>query len=158
MPKVSNFEILYKREQPTLFIRARAPIDDLPMLIGESYGQLTAYFKEMDEYLADVPYVAYYNLDTEDLDVEMGFPTRKSLGGKGDIQTGIIPAGPALCCMYRGPYDEIGELYIEMSAWVKENNLKHTEIAYEYFFNGPGLPESEFLTMLVMPLVEEIVL
>jgi hypothetical protein len=35
------------------------------------------------------------------------------------------------------------------------NNYKSNGIAYEYFFNGPGLPESEFLTMLVMPLAEE---
>ena len=152
MPRISHFEILKKREQPTLFIRTKTKIEDLPMLIGESYAEMAAYLKELGEYLSDVPYVAYYNMDMQNLDVEVGFPVCKTLPGKGKIQAGFIPAGMAAFCMYRGAYHEMEAVYGEMSKWIEENKYEPVGTAYEYYYNGPGFPECELLTMIVMPL------
>ena len=102
MPRISNFEILQKREQPTLFIRIKTKVENLPSLIGESYGKMEAYLKEIGEYLSEVPYVAYHNMDMQNLEVEIGFPVGKPLSGKEDIQAGFIPAGKVVFCMYRG--------------------------------------------------------
>ena len=153
MPRVSNFEILQKREQPTLFIRTKTKIENLPGLIGESYGKMEAYLKEIGEYLSEVPYVAYYNMDMQNLEVEIGFPVDKPLSGKEDIQAGFIPAGKVVFCMYRGAYSEVEATYSEMAEWIDDNNYKSAGTAYEYYYNGPGFPESEMLTMIVMPLV-----
>ena len=71
MPRVSKIEILRKREQPTLSIRTRADARDLPMLIGERYCRIAEHLKELGEMLSDVPYVAYHNMDMQDLDVEI---------------------------------------------------------------------------------------
>ena len=152
MPRISNFEILQKREQPTLFIRANTKVENLPSLIGESYGKMEAYLKEMEEYLSEVPYVAYHNMDMHNLDVEIGFPVSKALAGMGEIQAGFIPAGKVVFCMYRGAYSEMEAVYDEMSTWIQNNNYKPVGIAYEHYYNGPGFPESEMLTMIVMPL------
>ena len=152
MPRVSNIEILHKREQPTLFIRIRARVEDLPARIGENYGKLSAYLKAMGECLAEVPYVAYYNMDMQDLDVEIGFPVNKTLPENGEIKTGFISAGKVAFCMYRGAYAEMEQAYHEMAIWLKDNNLRAVGTAYEHYYNGPGFPESELLTMIVMPL------
>ena len=152
MPRISHFELMNKREQPTLFIRTRTKVEDLPMLIGESYGKMAAYLKELDEYLSEVPYVAYYNMDMQNLDVEIGFPVCRTLTGKGEIQAGFIPAGMILFCMYRGAYHEMEAVYAEMSAWIEEKNYKPTGMVYEYYYNDTDFPESEMLTMIVMPL------
>ena len=153
MPRISNFEILKKREQPTLFIRTRTKVEDLPMLIGESYGKMAAYLKELDEYLSEVPYVAYHNMDMQNLDVEIGFPVYKTLAGTGEIQAGFIPAEKVVFCMFRGAYHEMGPIYSEMLKWIEDNNYKPTGTVYEHYYNGPGFPESEMLTMIVMPLL-----
>ena len=79
MPRVSNFEILQKREQPTLFIRTKTKVENLPGLIGESYGKMAAYLEEIGEYMSEVPYVAYYNMDMQNLDVDIGFPESEML-------------------------------------------------------------------------------
>ena len=152
MPRISDFEILQKRACPTLFIRTKTKVENLPALIGESYGKMSAYLKETGEYLSDVPYVAYYNMDMQNLDVEIGFPVCENLSGKGEIQAGLIPAGKVVFCMYRGAYSEIEVVYNEMSEWIEDNGYKPVGTAYEHYYNGPGFPESEFLTMLVMPL------
>ncbi|WP_292364005.1 GyrI-like domain-containing protein [Methanoculleus sp. UBA208] len=152
MPRVSNIDILRKREQPTLSIRTRTKVEDLPVLIGESYGKMAAYLKELGEFLSDMPYVAYHNMDMQNLDVEMGFPVPKALPGKGDIQSGSMPEGNVVFCIYRGPYREMASTYNEMANWIEKNGLKPVGTVYEYYYNGPEYPESELLTMIVMPI------
>jgi effector-binding domain-containing protein len=152
MPRISNFEVLKKREQPTLFIRTKARVEDLPMLIGENYGKMETYLEELGEYLSEVPYVAYHNMDMQNLDVEIGFPVCKALAGRGEIQAGFIPAGKGVFCMYRGPYHEMEPVYNEMAKWIEENNYKPVGAVYEHYYNDPSFPESEMLTMIVMPL------
>lgn len=153
MPRVSNIELLRKREQPTLSIRTRAKVEDLPMLIGEGYCRMADYLKELGELLSDVPYVAYHNMDMQNLDVEIGFPVSKTLPEKGEIQPGSIPEGNVVFCMYRGAYREMASTYSEMADWIGKNGLKPAGTAYEYYYNGPEYPESELLTMIVMPVV-----
>ena len=152
MPRISDIEILYKNERPALSIRANTKVESLPALIGQSYGKMAAYLKELDEYLADVPYVAYHNMDMQNLDVEIGFPVAKALPGKDDIQSGAIPAGKVIFCMYRGAYQEMAPTYNEMQKWIEDNGVKPAGAAYEHYYNGPGFPESEMLTMIVMPI------
>lgn len=153
MPKVSNIDIFRKREQPTVSIRTRTNVEHLPVLIGESYYRIADYLKELGELVSDVPYVAYYNMDMQRLDVEIGFPVSKILPGKGDIHPGSIPEGNVVSCMYRGPYREMVSTYTEMANWIEKNGLKPTGTVYECYYNGPEYPENELLTMIVMPVV-----
>jgi len=77
----------------------------------------------------------------------------EALPGKGEIQSGFIPEGKVIFCMYRGAYSEMEPTYREMSDWLEEHGLKPSGVAYEYYYNGPEYPESELLTMIVMPIV-----
>lgn len=151
MPRISNIEILQKMEQPTLFIRTAARVQDLPVMIGQSFGKLAAYLQELGEFLSDVPYVAYHNMDMQNLDVEFGFPVAGPLPGKAEIQAGSIPAGKIIFCMYQGAYSAMEPVYGEMVKFIADHHLKPVGTAYEHYFNGPEFPESEMLTMIVMP-------
>ncbi len=153
MPRVSNIELLRKREQPTPSIRTRAKVEDLPMLIGEGYCRMAEYLKELGELLSDVPYVAYHNMDMQNLDVEIGFPVSKVLPEKGEIQSGSIPESNVVFCMYLGPYRDMASTYGEMAGWIEKNGLTPTGTVYECYYNGPEYPESELLTMIAMPML-----
>lgn len=152
MPKMSNIAMLKKGEQPTLSIRVKTSVDQLPRLIGECYAKLGAYLQEEKEMLSDIPFVAYHNMDMQNLDVEIGFPVAKVMAGKDDIQANIIPGGLVIACMYRGPYSEIEPLYAEMAEYLREKQLEPVGTAYEYYYNDLSFPESELLTNVVMPL------
>jgi effector-binding domain-containing protein len=43
--------------------------------------------------------------------------------------------------------------YEEMADWIAKNGLKPVGTAYEHYYNGPEYPESELLTMIVMPVL-----
>ncbi len=151
MPRITNIEILQKMEQPTVFIRTITKVQDLPILIGQSYGKMATYLQEVGELLADVPYVAYHNMDMQNLDVEFGFPVARPLPGKGDIQSGSIPTRKVIFCMYRGPNSEMAPVYDEMAKYIAGHHLEPFGTTYEHYYNGLEFLVSDLLTMIVMP-------
>ena len=63
------------------------------MHIGESYAKIAAYMGEKGVHPSGEPFVAYHNMDMQDLDVEIGFPIASPIPGKADIKSCSIPAG-----------------------------------------------------------------
>ena len=77
-----NIELKEKSVQPVLAVRKTTSIGNLPQEIGKAYGSIMQYLSELGEQPADVPFTAYYNMDMENLDVEMGFRFQSSWRGK----------------------------------------------------------------------------
>ncbi len=66
-------EIYEQVAQPTLTIRTHTPVAKLPQVLGESYGAIGQYLGRLGETPGGAPFVAYYNMNMEDLDIEVGF-------------------------------------------------------------------------------------
>ncbi|MDD4170480.1 MAG: GyrI-like domain-containing protein [Desulfotomaculaceae bacterium] len=148
-----QFELNEQEAQPALTIRSRTAVENLPKLIGEAYGKIMRYMGELGEQPAGAPYTAYFNMDMQDLDVEMGFPVAKTLPGQGEVKAGVIPAGRYVTCMYKGPYSKMEEPYNEINKWMAENGYEPSGMSYEYYYNSPEeAPESEILTKIAIPL------
>jgi effector-binding domain-containing protein len=145
-----KIELKEKPKQFTLVIRRRASVAELPKIIGECYMKIGKYLGELGEQPQSAPFVAYHNLDMENLDLELGFPVGKLLPGKDDMVGGEIPAGSYLTSLYKGPYSEMKGLYDEMMKWMEENGYEMGGAAYEYYLNSPGevKDESEYLTVV----------
>lgn len=148
-----NIELKEKGVQPVLAIRKTTSVGELPKEIGKAYGSIMQYMNELGEQPAEAPYTAYYNLDMEHLDVEMGFPVLKKLAGRGEIIAAEIPAGRFVECTYKGPYAGMEPVYEDMNKWIAEKGYEATGTAYEVYYNSPGeVPESELLTRIMLPL------
>ena len=145
-----QFQLIDQTEQPVLSIRTRTPVANLPQEIGKAYQAIAAYLEELGEAPADAPFTAYYNMDMDNLDVEMGFPVSKRLTGKDEIAANVIPAGKQASYMFKGPYEKMEPAYKALTAWVAEKGLEPTGISYEYYYNAPGeVPDEELLTKIV---------
>ncbi|MDW7733461.1 MAG: GyrI-like domain-containing protein [Methanolobus sp.] len=148
----SEIEIKEEQSHPVLSIRTRAAVRDLPAVIGESYEKIMQYMYRIGQEPAGAPFVAYYNMDMEDLDLEIGFPVAEPLDGSDEIDRSEIPAGKYVSMTYKGPYAGMEKPYTEMAKWIEENGYKAKGISYEYYYNSPmEVPESELLTRIVMP-------
>ena len=148
-----KFEVAEQAAQPVLSIRSRTSVEKLPQKIGEAYGSIMQYLNEIGEQPQEAPFVAYYNMDMEDLDVEMGFPVAKPTTGRGEINLGEIPTGKQVSYLYKGPYKEMEPVYNAMMQWMAENGHTPTGVGYEFYYNSPNeVPESELLTRIVFPL------
>lgn len=148
-----NIELKERKAQPVLSVRRTTSVGSLPEEIGKAYNSIIQYLNELGEQPVEAAFTAYYNMDMEHLDVEMGFPVSRRLEGKGEIKANEIPGGRYAECMYKGPYAEMGPVYEEMNKWIAEKSLEATGTAYEFYYNSPmDVPESELLTKVVFPL------
>ncbi|MBU2008380.1 MAG: GyrI-like domain-containing protein [Chloroflexi bacterium] len=139
--------------QPVLYVRTRTSLDRLPQVIGESYHKIANYMQGLGEKPAGVPYTAYHNLDTRDMDVEMCFPVSNPLPGREEIKGGELAAGRVAAAMYKGPYAAMEAIYSEIFRWLAERGHQAKGVYYEYYYNSPqDVPESELLTEIVIPL------
>ena len=130
-------EVKEQPTQPTLSIRTRTSVQDLAQVLGKAYDAIAQYLAELGEQPVGPPFAAYYNMDMQNLDVEIGFPASKRLPGKGEIKASEIPAGKVATCLYTGPYSEIEPAYNALSQWIKDNGYEATGVAYEMYLNDP---------------------
>lgn len=148
-----KIELTDQPAQPILAMRKRTPVGSLPQVLGEAYGAIIQYLAEIGVKPSGVAFAAYYNMDMEDLDVEMGFTVEKPLEGKGEIKAGEIPAGQQVSSTYKGPYEKMAPVYEAMTQWMTAGGHIPTGVSYEFYYNSPmEVPQSELLTKIVFPL------
>jgi effector-binding domain-containing protein len=142
-------EIKEQPAQPILSIQTRTPVQMLPQVLGRAFDALMQHLASHGEYPAGAPFVAYYNMDMQDLDLEIGFPVTHPVEGSGEIESGSIPAGRFGSTLHTGPYPEIGPAYETLTAWLRRQGLEPTGVAYEYYLNDPQATCPEDLQTLV---------
>jgi effector-binding domain-containing protein len=147
-----RYQLKEQVAQPALSVRAHAAVSELPALFGRAYGAIMQYLGELGEQPAGMPFAAYYNMDMQNLDVEIGFPVARRLAGRGEIQASEFPGGRLASVMHVGPYDQVGPAYEALAQWVKERGYEATGVAYELYYSGPETPPEEIRTEIVFPL------
>jgi effector-binding domain-containing protein len=143
-------EIINRESQPALSIRTRTPIQNMPQVLGNAFGSIMQYLGEIGENPSGAPYVGFYNLDMQDLDIEIGFPTARSLEGKENIKSSEIPAGRYGFCLHIGPYSASEPAYTALTEFVKKKGFEPSGIAYEIYLNDPqSVPEEKLQTQVL---------
>lgn len=146
-------EVKEQAAQPTLTIRTRTSVQNLPQALGQAYGAIAQYLGELGQPLAGPPFTAYFNMDMQNLDVEIGFPVAKPLPARDNIQASEIPGGKVATCLYTGPYSDIALAYTALSKWMTEHGYEATGVAYEMYLNDPQqTPPQELKTQILFPL------
>jgi effector-binding domain-containing protein len=147
-------EAVDRPAQPVLSIRTRVPVKNLPEALGQAYMAIGQYLESLGKAPAGDPFVAYYNMDMEDLDTEIGFPVSGIDQGKGEIKYREIPAGKFATCLHVGPYNELGAAYEALTGWVNEEGYEVSGTVYEFYLNDPvsSLPE-DLKTLILFPII-----
>ena len=146
-------EIKEQPTQPTLTIRKKTSIKDISQVLGKAFGEIIIHIMGLGEQPSGPPFVAYYNMDMQNLDIEIGFPVSKKLSGKGDIKSNEIPGGKFATCLHIGPYDKVEAAYSALTDWIKNNGYESTGVAYEIYVNDPReTPPQELETQIMFPL------
>jgi effector-binding domain-containing protein len=154
MDKTIQFEHL--SAQHTAHVRVRTPVDKLPEVLGRSYGQIMGEIQAQGLQVIGPAYTAYFNMDMQDLDVEIGFIVNGAVEGQGEIKAGKFAAGKYASCIHKGPYSEMEPTYNRLTQWIESQGVKPTGIAYEQYLNGPDeVPEAELLTKILFSIAED---
>lgn len=144
-----EIELVEKEAMPALAIRKTVRAENLRHEIGSAYAAIASHMKELGASEPGKPYVAYFNMDMQHLEVEMGFATETEYPGFGDVVGAHIPAGQWVSIIHKGPYKEMGHSYTVASRWMQEHGIEAHETVYEHYLNDPAMvPESELLTKI----------
>jgi effector-binding domain-containing protein len=145
-------ELKEQAAQPALSVRTHSAVQDVPSLFGKTYGAIMQYLAELGEQPAGMPFAAYYDLNMENMDIEIGFPVGRPLAGKGEIQASEFPGGKLASVMHIGPYDQLIAAYEALGQWVKAQGYEATGVAYELYYSEPETPPMEIRTEIIFPL------
>lgn len=143
------FQVVEIQPQTAVAIRRVTSANELPTVVEEVFNTLVEYIGKMEGLALGPAYIAYYSMDENNLDVEIGFPVNKVIKDEGEIIGTKIPGGKRVVGYYKGAYAYMTHLYDEMLKWILLNDLEPSSLAYEYYFNSPQqVPENELLTKI----------
>jgi effector-binding domain-containing protein len=123
--------------QKTVTIRTRTPVRLMPDVLGKGFQEIAQYLNESDQEPAGPPFVAFFNTNMDDLEIEMGYPINKDVEPKGVMEVREIPEGKYATCVYTGPYNQMEPAYKALKNWVEENNYEPAGVVYEHYLNNP---------------------
>ena len=143
-------EIKEQASQPTLVVRTRAAVQDLPQVLGRCYGSVFGYLGKLGQQPAGPPFMGYFNMDMQDLDLEIGVPVAQELPGQGEVQPSRLPGGMVATCLYTGPYPEMGPAYDALTRFIEDNGRQPAGPVYEIYVNDPTTTPPEQLQTLIL--------
>lgn len=142
-------EIIDTNEQPVVTIRTTTSVENLPNVVGPAFGEIVGYIMANNQDPVGPAFIAYHNMDMNNLDIKIGFPVSTPLPGNDRIKAGFIPAGKKAATFHKGAYGDIGPAYEALGEFLVKAGYEASGVAYEYYYNSPGeVPESELLTKI----------
>jgi len=144
------FQITNEEKKHLLKIKRRVAVQDIPTILGECYSKIVQYMHEVSASMSGAPFVAYYNMDMNDLEIDIVIPVATEIPGKGDIEADILPAGEYISTLHIGPYSTMEPAYHAITEYIQTEKLEITGVAYEFYLNDPSeVPESELQTRIM---------
>jgi len=148
-------KLVERKETPVLSIRYRTSAAELPNGMGRVYGEIAAYMGKNGIPFAGPPFAMYYNMDMDDLDVQIGFPLAKAATGEGRVAASKLPGGSFATAKHTGPYTTIEATYNSLTAFVKEKGVRTETFMFEEYLNSPeDTPPEKLETSIYFPLKE----
>lgn len=134
---------------PTIF-------EDIPAGLGTVMAALGA--AQVDP--VGAPFTLYYQAPDADTagDIAMCVPIAgaASLDSGAPIDLVEVPAGAAAAIIHEGSYDNTGESYATVAAWIQERGHTITGPAREVYLNSPAeVDEADLRTELLFPIDAE---
>lgn len=138
----------------TLYMRFRASPDQLGARLAQVLPAVYGHATGGGGTPAGAPYTRYHDTEGETLELEAGLPVVGPGTGKGEIQAGELPGGPAAVTWHVGPYERLAEAHQALTAWAEKNGYTPAGPAWESYVTDPGAePDpSKWRTQVVLPL------
>ena len=102
-------------------------MDGLPEFFDGSFGALAAAVQEQDAGIAGPAFAFYHRMPTDTADLEVGFPTLRTVEATGDVHAASLPGGRVARVVHAGSFDGLGPAWERLRGWIDEQGLKAGE-------------------------------
>ena len=130
-----NCKILNQPSQPILSITAKTPQSDLKKVQETALNSIISYLRNLDKGPSGPPFTVFYDMDINNLDIEIGYPVERKTNGQNEVVSGEIPEGKYVSCVYKGDHDEIESAYEALMIYANENGYETIGTCYEFYLN-----------------------
>lgn len=125
-------------EQPILFIRRRIPFTQLQSSMGECFGTLYGYGQKEGLAIAGQPIARYVSTGAGLWTIDFAMPLLAPASGEGEMQAGVLPAGPVAFAVHMGEYDQLAETNAAIEQWIEDNRLRGNGPPWESYVTSPA--------------------
>lgn len=129
--------------QPVMSIRLVTTQAQLGDVMDQVLPEVWGYLEGKGVPPVGAPFARYHDYTPERIDLEVGLPVAQALEGAGRIQAGELPGGPVAATRHFGPYDQLGQAYDALAAWIKQQGRESSRAPWEVYLTNPAeLPNS----------------
>lgn len=152
-----EIEVRHLEEQPTVSIREQVARDMIGPMLAERVTEIEAFIAGRRGQSTGNPFARLHNygeVERDDVDLEVGVPTMETVDCPAEtaFDAGMLPGGPAAILRYRGPYEQIGDAYEQLQAWVRASEHEAQGAPWEFFIGD--LESDDWEVEIVWPLME----
>ena len=126
------------KAQPLLFIRRSVAYTDLKSLYEECFPKVFGYAMKSGLAIAGQPLARYVSTGTGLWTIDCAIPMAEASPGEGEIEAGVLQAGPAAFAVHSGSYDELPQTNAAIQKWIEENGLKPGGPPWEVYATDPA--------------------
>ena len=137
MPTISVARQQYAG-QHILLIRRKIPRPELQGMLSECFGKLFAHGHKAGLPIAGWPVARYLSVGPGLWTVEAAMPLASAVKGEGEMEPGMLPAGPAALGIHGGPYEQLPETYAAIEKWMETNGVRPGGPPWESYVTDPA--------------------
>jgi effector-binding domain-containing protein len=130
------------KDMSLLYIRdTAATTEAIKDVLGKGYGELMSFIQENK--LQPMKFMAWYYSMQPPWPVDVAVEANNiPVQLKGRIQSRVQPGGEAVIAHMWGPYDQVGQAYVQIENWLKQNKRKANGAPFEVYLNDPSAVKS----------------
>jgi AraC family transcriptional regulator len=151
---MSRYPVAAATSQPFAYVSRKARIDEMPKVMAESFGALSAAFAKAHADFAGPPLAHYTDYDAQTASFDVGFPARsdqlEELRSAG-LSIGETASGTVMTARHIGPYDTVAKTYDAMQAQMKADGLEGSHDMWELYMSPPETPPEQIMTDVIWP-------
>jgi len=155
---VYNVEISVVDAEPFYYLGIRRPMPKNPEEIGpkmgELFGKLMSFVAQANIQPIGMPLTVYYNIDSENIEMECGIPVGENTPVSGDeINLRKTGGTTVVKAIHMGDYHNLMSTYKEVVKYVEDNHLTGVGNPWEVYVTDPGqVPDTtQWITEVYYP-------
>lgn len=125
-------------ETITAVIHGVVPMAEMADFFDRSFSELATVLDRQGIEPIGPAFARYAGPPGETADVEVGLPVGDSVAPDGQVRPGALPAGTVARLVHSGGYDQLGDAWGRLGAWIVEQGLTAGADLWEVYVTEPN--------------------
>lgn len=123
---------------PAAVVRETVPMSELTAFFDRVFDAVMTAVQEQQVAIAGPPFAMYFGMPSDTVEIAAGFPTASLTSETaGGVVPFELPGGRAVQLLHVGSYEDLGEAYGRVTAWMGEQGLTPADAMWETYLSEP---------------------